>query len=142
MDQLSQADHKRLLEFVRDCYATRDFEPLESFPGKFIVALSRLGVAQGTSATRYSPWSPLSRAQLITMTVRTIQALEPGRLHEVPAGYVGSLGDFSTVHGPAMRIAEYNGLLSGLAGFGSGWNPWNIATRGEIAQVIDNLINF
>jgi DNA-binding CsgD family transcriptional regulator len=42
MDQLSQADHKRLLEFVRDCYATRDFEPLESFPGKFIVALSRL----------------------------------------------------------------------------------------------------
>jgi DNA-binding CsgD family transcriptional regulator len=42
MDELKQSDHKRLLDFVRDCYAIRNFEPFESFPGKFVVALSRL----------------------------------------------------------------------------------------------------
>jgi len=42
MDQLRQSDTKRLLDFVRDCCAIRDFEPFESFPGKLVKALSKL----------------------------------------------------------------------------------------------------
>jgi DNA-binding CsgD family transcriptional regulator len=42
MDQLRQSDTKRLLDFVRDCYAIRDSEPLTDFPGKLVKELSKL----------------------------------------------------------------------------------------------------
>jgi len=39
-----------------------------------------------------------------------------------------------------MRIAEYNGLLTGLQGFGMGWDPWPAASRGECAQILWNVL--
>ena len=42
MDQLRQSDQKRLLDFVSDCYAIRDFGPLTDFPAKLVKALLRL----------------------------------------------------------------------------------------------------
>ena len=39
-----------------------------------------------------------------------------------------------------QRIAEYNGLLAQLAGMGAGWNPSATATRGEVAQMLFNLL--
>jgi DNA-binding CsgD family transcriptional regulator len=55
MDQLRQSDQKRLLEFVRDCYAIRDPESLESFPGKLVTALSRLIPSLHTSYAEVCP---------------------------------------------------------------------------------------
>jgi len=43
-------------------------------------------------------------------------------------------------HGATMRTAEYNGLLEGLQGFGRAWDPWKQATRGEVAQMLWNLM--
>jgi hypothetical protein len=42
MDRLRKSDTKRFLDFVRDCYAIRDPEPLINFPCKLVKALSRL----------------------------------------------------------------------------------------------------
>ncbi len=38
-----------------------------------------------------------------------------------------------------MRTAEWNGLLNGLAGFGSEWDPWAVASRGETALILHRL---
>jgi hypothetical protein len=37
-------------------------------------------------------------------------------------------------------MAEYNSLLAGIQGFGASWNPWSAATRGEVAQVLHNML--
>ena len=44
-------------------------------------------------------------------------------------------------HGENLRIAEYNGLLDGLLGMGPGWDVTANATRGEVAQMLWNLLN-
>jgi hypothetical protein len=38
-------------------------------------------------------------------------------------------------------VAEYNGLLAGLRGYGSIWDAWADATRGECAQTLSNLMD-
>jgi hypothetical protein len=51
------------------------------------------------------------------------------------------MGDFDADHGPTLRIAEYNGLLDGLQGYGPDWDPWAGATRGEAAQILANFMD-
>ena len=74
------------------------------------------------------------------MIVRAVQNLSPGTLVSPPSGYAGSLGIFDPEHGPNMRIAEYNGMLTGLVGFGPSWSPWAAASRGETAPMLWNLM--
>jgi DNA-binding CsgD family transcriptional regulator len=42
MERLRQSDLQSLLEFVRDCYAIRDFEPFEDSAPRLVAALARL----------------------------------------------------------------------------------------------------
>jgi hypothetical protein len=56
--------------------------------------------------------------------------------------YPGTVGDFDPGHAPFMPLAEYNGLLDGLVGFDRGWDPWLPATRGEVAQILWNVLCF
>jgi hypothetical protein len=58
----------------------------------------------------------------------------------VPAGYRGIPGGFSSDHADNLALAECNGLLSGLVGYGHTWNPWSFASRGEVAQMPWNLV--
>ena len=108
------------------------------YPHEFVAAAYTNGVTEGIAPNTFAPWDDITRAQLVTMTVRAMQALRPGALSNPPSAYHGSLGGFDSTHAPAMRLAEYNHLLSGLSGFGSSWDPWRKATRGECAQVLWN----
>jgi hypothetical protein len=65
-----------------------------------------------------------------------------GVIDEPPPSFQGELGSYYSVppHGPNVRAAEWNGLLSGLIGFGPGWNPGAKATRAEAAQIMWNLL--
>ena len=45
---------------------------------------------------------------------------------------------FDPIHGLGLRLAEYNGLLVGVLGFGADWDPWKYASRGEVAQMLWN----
>jgi hypothetical protein len=74
------------------------------------------------------------------MVVRALESLAPGSLDAVPAGFSSSIGGLSGEHAEAMRKAEYNDLTDGLAGFGTGWNAWATATRGEVAQILWNAM--
>lgn len=104
-----------------------------------VSALWEKGVMSGTTATTFSPWAKLGRAQLLTAVARTARLTMPDA-PDPPVGFRGSLGDFSRTHAANARYAEYRGLTDGLVGFGAGWDPWAPATRGEVAQVLANLM--
>jgi hypothetical protein len=111
------------------------------YPHEYVAALTSLGIVKGTSAQHFSPWASVSRAQLATFAVRTVQTLrEPGLLVPGEPWMTSTLGNFDPTHGPAMTLAERNGLLDGLVGFGKNWDPWAPATRAEAAQVLWNAM--
>jgi hypothetical protein len=116
-------------------------DPNDLYPHDYIALIAQTGVTVGKTPTTFAPWENVSRAQVLSMVVRAAQNKFAigGILAPPPAGYQGSLGDFSPAHAENARIAEHNGLTAGLVGFGPGWDPWAPATRGECAQIIWNL---
>lgn len=114
-------------------------DPGNLYPHEYIAAAAISGITNGTSRGHFSPWADITRAQVVTMIVRGAQSLKPGALATPPVGYAGTIPSFSDVHSSNMRIAEYNGLMTGLVGFFPGWDPWAKATRGEVAQLLWNL---
>jgi len=116
-----------------------DVADSDLYPHKYVASLFALGAVQGTSPSLFSPWEQATRAQVISILVRSMQALAPGALAEPPSGYVSAVGMFDPSHDGAMTLAEYNGLLAGLESYGPSWEPWAPATRGEVAQMLSNL---
>lgn len=110
------------------------------YPHEYVAAAYAAGITVGTSPTSFSPWAEITRAQLVTMVVRAVQGRAPGALVGSPPGWPGTLGLFDLTHGPTMRIAEYNGLLAGMEGFGPSWDPWAPASRGEAAELLFRLM--
>ena len=121
-----------------------DFEPDVSdnlYPHDYVAAAFRLGITTGKTATTFEPYVDIKRIQVISMVVRAAKANKPGAVLDPPSGWSGFLGSYYSDpnHGQNVRIAEYNGLLDGLVGFGSSWNAEANATRGEAAQIMWNL---
>jgi S-layer homology domain len=111
------------------------------YPHKYVATILKHGVTQGLDATHYGPWSPITRAQIATMFVRAAKNLRAGMLMDPPAGYVGTLPGYNSPdHAENVRIAEFNGLLDHLQGFGPSWDPQAQATRAECAQFMWNYI--
>lgn len=111
------------------------------YPHEYVAALSALGIIKGVDVTHFAPWAPVTRAQLVTLAVRSVQKVRPPGLLAPPDWWMRfTLGSFDQVHGPTMTLAERNGLLDGLVGFGKGWDPWAPASRGEAAQVLWNAM--
>lgn len=110
------------------------------FPDHYVAVAAARGITKGTGPGLFSPGLAIFRAQVVTMIVRGAGSVDPGILAEPPKDWTGTLGDFDPTHGPTLRRAEYNGLLDGLVGFGPAWNPWALATRGEVAQMLWRLI--
>ena len=115
-------------------------DPHDLYPNDYVASVAALGITTGTSAGVFSPWDHVTRAQLVTMTVRAANTLAPGILASPPPSFSGTFGDFDPDHAPPMRIAEWNGLLARLVGFGPGWDPWANASRGEAAQMLAALM--
>ena len=76
----------------------------------------------------------MTRAQLITMVARAANLPQP------PAGYTPPFGDFSPEHYPWARKAAHAGLLDGLQGMGPAYDFWAPASRGEVAQMLHDLL--
>ena len=97
-------------------------EPTADFNLRYYVEAGlETGLVQGVSP-RLFPYSPLTRAQAVTMLARAARAAKPEAFdwlvapaHPGPfAPFAGSLGNFSSVHAENMRLAEANGLLEGI----------------------------
>jgi hypothetical protein len=115
-------------------------DPTNLYPHDYVAAAYWANITTGKTATTFAPWDAITRAQMVTMTVRAANSLAPGVLDPVPAGFQPTIPFFSDIHSPLMDQAEANGLLAGLVGFSSAWDPLATATRGECAQVLWNLL--
>jgi hypothetical protein len=115
-------------------------DPTNLYPHEYVAAAAVNGITTGVGPGLFAPYGDITRAQVVTMIVRAAENLRPGALNDPSSGYSGVIPPFSDIHSPNMRIAEYNGLLEGLQGFGPGWDPWEKATRGEVAQMLWNLL--
>jgi lysophospholipase L1-like esterase len=113
----------------------------DGYPKSYVAAAYAQGIVRGLTQDQFFPFSGLTRAQAITMIVRAAMSLNVARMDPPPADYRATLGDFSPVHGPTAALAEYNGLFVGLVGFDPSWDPWEFATRGEVAQMIEDLLS-
>ena len=110
----------------------------------YVEAGLETGLMKGVTATRFGPFDPLTRAQAVTAVVRAAQLLKPesfdwlDRVSGVDGYFFfrSSLGEFSRVHAHNMALAEQNGPLDGIVGYGPAWDPWAPITRGEAAQLL------
>ena len=73
------------------------------------------------------------------MAVRAVESEFPGLLQDPSSGFSGTWGSFSPTHAANAKKAEYNGLLAGLSL--SQLGPWGDMPRGEVAQVLGNLLS-
>ena len=111
------------------------------YPHEYVAAAYDHSITTGITPTTFAPYSDISRAQVVTMVVRAVQALHPTLLTPPAAGYANTWGtSFSDIHGPNARIAESNGLLAGLPLTGAASDPWAPMPRGEVAQVLWNVV--
>jgi hypothetical protein len=112
--------------------------PGELYPDNYVEAAARAGLTKGRTATLFAPGDHVSRAQVMTMIVRAGDRFVAGGLDDPRAGWHGYLSGYSDpTHGQNARIAEYNGLLTGI--HLDGWDPDENASRGEVAQMLWNL---
>jgi hypothetical protein len=112
---------------------------LSLFPDNFIAVAAERGITVGKSATMFGPGENISRFQVITMVVRAADDLAPALLAQPPASWEATWdAALSATHGGNARRAEYNGLLEGIAL--AGLDPWGSMSRGEVAQVLHNLL--
>jgi hypothetical protein len=109
------------------------------YPAKYIAVGAEKGIMQGKSAKIFAPYDDVTRYQAVTMVVRAADSVDRGLLKTPPSDYASTWNPaLSATHGANARLAEYNGLLAGLPV--SSLNPAAAMTRGEIAQLLWNLV--
>jgi len=113
--------------------------PTTLYADNYIAVCAAAGITTGKTATTFDPGGNITRYQAISMVVRMADNLHPGLIAAPPAGYSGSAGwGANATHGANALRAEYNGLLAGLPL--TTLNPNGNMTRGEVAQVLHNLL--
>jgi hypothetical protein len=151
LDSVKRAQFAKMIDGVVQLRVTEDipvpFSDLgpdaldDLYPHEFVAAAAIAEITTGVKPGLFVPYDPIKRAQVVTMIVRAANKVWPGLLDATPAGWSGATSSFSDgTHGASMHSAEYNGLLQGLDGFGTSWDPWKQATRGEVAQMLWNLM--
>jgi len=112
------------------------------YPHRFVQTAYDNGITYGTNAaqTLFAPWNYIRRDQVASMIVRGVKNLFPGALQDPPMGFPSFFTNIPEPHGTNLRVAEYNGLLDELIGFGSSWSVTANATRGEVAQMLWNVL--
>ena len=104
------------------------------YPDNYVAVCAAYGITEGKSPGKFAPFDNMTRAQLITMAARAAHLPAP------PANYTPPFGDFSPDHYPWARKAAYAGFLDGLEGMGPEYDFWAHASRGEVVQMIYDLL--
>ncbi|OFW60302.1 MAG: hypothetical protein A2133_10085 [Actinobacteria bacterium RBG_16_64_13] len=111
------------------------------YPSKYVAVGAIRGIIQGKTATLFAPNDNVTRYQAITMVIRAIDNIDRGLLKTPHPGYQATWDpSLSATHGQNARLAEFNGLLAELPL--SQLNPAGAMTRGEVAQLLWNLVKF
>ncbi len=111
----------------------------ELYPYHYVAKAALTGLTRGYPDSTFRPLNNISRQQVISMIVRAGRPV----LETPPANWQGYLSYIDPVHGENRRIAEYNGLLDGITALRGSLVYWSVlenATRGEVAQMLYNLL--
>ena len=106
------------------------------YPYHFVAVAAFNGLVNGYPDASFRPLGQTTRMQLITIVARAAESL----LREPPDEWQGLLDSSNPAHGRNTRRAEYSGLLAGLARDLATWDTSKPATRGEVAQLLHNLL--
>jgi hypothetical protein len=110
------------------------------YPHEYVWVAYSNNIIKGYTDGSFRPYIPISRGHVVTMTVRA--ALADSLIDPAPPGFVQTWGnDLLPEHKANAAIAEYNGLLAGLPLTGAAANGNASMPRGEVAQVLWNLMN-
>lgn len=105
------------------------------YPDDYVAVAAANGIVQGFSSSLFGPYQPVTRIQMVSMVVRALERLRPGRLEKPTPGWEFQYVEATDLtHGANVRLAEYNGLLTW-------WFPWDDslyepATREEMAVML------
>jgi hypothetical protein len=113
-------------------------DPNNLYPHEYVAVAVRNHITEGIKVGEFGPNNPITRAQIMTMTVRASDNLTPGKLKKSPSFYKNSLGNFSPTHASFAKEFQYN-LLGKNVIDGSSWDPMLSITRGETAQILYNV---
>lgn len=109
------------------------------YPDNFVAVCAAKGITTGKTATTFDPLGNITRYQVVTMVVRAADDLQPGLLTTPPTGWSGNATWVGNrTHGTNAARAEHNGLLAGFDL--SALDPYGNMNRGEVAQVLHNLL--
>jgi hypothetical protein len=128
----------------QDICSFRDVEkggPATLYPDNFVAVAAKKGITTGYTDGRFGATDNIKRCQISTMMVRAALNLEPGKLVEAPSGFLSDWGDIGEPHAPLANTAQYSGLFGELQ-FDFYKDPFKMATRGEVAQLLWNLKSF
>ncbi|MFH0916387.1 MAG: S-layer homology domain-containing protein [bacterium] len=112
--------------------------PADLYPHEYVWTAYNHNIIKGYLDGTFRPYTAISRAHVITLTIRALQGLAVSRLAGPPPGYSGIWGrDMLPEHAANARIAEYNHLLDGIPlASGNAGMP-----RQEVAQIMWNMMN-
>ncbi len=111
------------------------------YPHEYVWTAYANNIIKGYSDGTFRPYIGISRGHAVTMAVRALQRLHPGILQPVPGTYVETWGkDLLPEHSANARMAHYNGLLAGLPLTTTAANGNAPMSRGEVAQLLWNMM--
>ncbi|MBN1321431.1 MAG: S-layer homology domain-containing protein [Thermoleophilia bacterium] len=117
-------------------------DPADLYPHEYVWVAYTNNIIKGYTDGSFRPYTPIIRGHVLTMTVRAMQAMHAAKLATPPDSFVQTWGnDLPAEHKANARIAEYNNLLLGLPLSTTASNANAGMPRGEVAQVLWNMMN-
>ena len=114
--------------------------PDDFYPDNYVAVAAKKGITTGYIDGRFGATDNIRRCQISTMMVRAADNLSFRDLADAPSWFLSDWG-ITDVHGPFADTAQYSGLFEGLTpDFYR--DPYKMATRGEVAQLLWNLKTF
>lgn len=119
-----------------DVWAYPDVSPTASlYPSHYIAVATENGLMSGYKDGLFRPKGSLTRAHLLLV----LQLVSGSILSQPPDTFECCVRAKDGQWNSVIAWAEFNGLLAGISELAE-WNPGERATRGEVSQVLHNLL--
>lgn len=115
-------------------------DPLNLYPHEYVAALSASGILKGKTSSTFDPYSPVTRAQAVSILVRAVAMFYPGLLANIEGQAPGAY-HWEPPHLGNLRKAYANDLLSSLIDWVRRWDASVSCNRGEAAQLVWNALS-
>jgi len=135
---------EEVLPFTDVAEDTPSVDPF--YPDKYVAVCASYGITKGKTATTFAPYDTITRAQVLSMVVRSAERLGVPLQEPNEAYYAGTLANSTfrnlkdSIHGHNIQVAEMNNLVWGIwPDTATLWDVKKEATRGEVALILWRL---